>query len=93
MVQAIDVLVVLHTPLYRYVCHADFLALVDERCAGLESEEDGNELGTCLPVFGPIVGKTTHGAGLIMILQVKSIPTVVVVHEALPLVDFGFQFR
>lgn len=86
MVQAVDVLVLLHGPVLGDVCHSDLLALVDKRGAGLESEEDGDELGAGGAVLGTVVGEPADRAGLVVVLEVERIPAVVVVHESLPLV-------
>lgn len=91
VIQAVDVLVLIHVPSNGHVCHANLLALVDKGRASLQTEKDGNELGACFSMFGLIVGKSTHGAGLVVVLQVQCIPAVVVVHEALPLVDYCFE--
>lgn len=52
MVDAVDILVFLEGPVLGDVDHADFLALVDEGCAGLEAEELSKELAAVDAVLG-----------------------------------------
>lgn len=91
MIQAIDILVFLHWPIRRHVSHANFLSLVDKRRAGLESQENSDELGAIRAVLGVVVDKSANRPRLVVVLDVEGVPAVVVVHETLPFVDFGLE--
>lgn len=92
VVQSVDVFVFLNRPILRDVHHPKLLALVDEWGPSLETEEDGQHLGAGLTVLLTRAGKTAHGAGLVMVLQVEGIPTIIGVHELLPFLDDLLQF-
>lgn len=93
MIQAIHVLVLVHGPLLWHVVHAELLALVHERGAGLEAEEESEHLGALGAVGRVVVTEPRHRPWLVVVLQVERVPAAVVTHELLPLGDGALELR
>lgn len=91
VIEAVDILVLVHRPLLGNVVHSEFLALVDKGCPGLEALYDGDQLGAVGAVGGLVAGETTDSTRLVVVLEVEGVPAVVVVHETLPLIDGLFE--
>ena len=91
MAQAVDIQVILHAPVFGDISHTNLLSLIDERRARLEAEEEGNELGAGGTVFRRIKGEAADRAWLIVILEVKGVPAVIVDHEPLPFSNLALE--
>lgn len=72
MIECLHVLVIVHRPLLLRleVRHPELLALVDEGRAGLEPEEEGEQLCACDAVDPVVVCEATDGSRLVVVLQV-----------------------
>lgn len=93
VIETVNIFVLLHGPFFGHIGHADFLALIDEGGSGLETKEYGDELGARLTMFGAVYGETADRTRLIVVFQVQCVPSIMVVHESLPLRGDRFELR
>lgn len=85
MVQCFDILVLLNRPSIWHIRHAELLALVNENSTALEAQESGQHLRGQSPVFKFVRREPGNCPRLVVILEIQCVPSIVLVHECLPL--------
>ena len=84
MIQRFDIPILIQTPRSGHVDLANFLALIDIRCATLQRQKSGEHLSGKLAVFRGVGSEARDTARLVVVFEVEGIPAVVGEHHGLP---------